>query len=474
MKRSHWVGSNSRPPDYESGAIPAKPQWRKPWAATDGHKPHGQKPSVDEGRGPATTMGEGDSVRYRNAVLYDETGNKHVGDVLLHQDGSWSSSNGDEDVKQDVDGSNRLITRSLQNWHTHLAMQLNARDFSDGFPLHRWLNEAIFPTEAKITPEFVKVGAQAAAAELIKTGTSFAADMYFYPAVTGEVLDKAGLRGLIGGPVSDAALPSHEDAQSALDELDSMLKHQSPLDKVQYAIATHSVYLCSEETLRRASELAEKRDARLHIHVSETRKEVAECHEKTGLYPVEYLDSIDFFKPGTICAHASWMKKNEIRTLARHEATAVHCPSSNMKLACGGTLSLPAFNEAGVDVRIGTDGAASSGSGLNLLAEARLAALVQRHDHWDPTLMTAKDAFAMATKGSQDWAVWDIDDIRMRPTGRSNNRHITNLLFNGATCLDLWVGGDAVRFDGTTQTLDERQSWLDLDAAVQTYYEGVE
>ncbi len=474
MKRSHWGGSNSRPPDYESGAIPAKPQWRKPWAATDGHKPHGQKPSVDEGRGPATTMGEGDSVRYRNAVLYDETGNKHVGDVLLHQDGSWSPSNGDEDVKQDVDGSNRLITRSLQNWHTHLAMQLNARDFSDGFPLHRWLNEAIFPTEAKITPEFVKVGAQAAAAELIKTGTSFAADMYFYPAVTGEVLDKAGLRGLIGGPVSDAALPSHEDAESALDELDSMLKHQSPLDKVQYAIATHSVYLCSEETLRRASELAEKRDARLHIHVSETRKEVAECHEKTGLYPVEYLDSIDFFKPGTICAHASWMKKNEIRTLARHEATAVHCPSSNMKLACGGTLSLPAFNEAGVDVRIGTDGAASSGSGLNLLAEARLAALVQRHDHWDPTLMTAKDAFAMATKGSQDWAVWDIDDIRMRPTGRSNNRHITNLLFNGATCLDLWVGGDAVRFDGTTQTLDERQSWLDLDAAVQTYYEGVE
>lgn len=474
MKRSHWGGSNSRPPDYESGAIPAKPQWRKPWAATDGHKPHGQKPSVDEGRGPAATMGEGDSVRYRNAVLYEETGNKHVGDVLLHQDGSWSFSNGDEDVKQDVDGSNRLITRSLQNWHTHLAMQLNARDFSDGFPLHRWLNEAIFPTEAKITPEFVKVGAQAAAAELIKTGTSFAADMYFYPAITGEVLDKAGLRGLIGGPVSDAALPSHEDAQSALDELDSMLKHQSPLDKVQYAIATHSVYLCSEETLRRASELAEKRDARLHIHVSETRKEVAECHEKTGLYPVEYLDSIDFFKPGTICAHASWMKKNEIRTLARHEATAVHCPSSNMKLACGGTLSLPAFNEAGVDVRIGTDGAASSGSGLNLLAEARLAALVQRHDHWDPTLMTAKDAFAMATKGSQDWAVWDIDDIRMRPTGRSNNRHITNLLFNGATCLDLWIGGDAVRFDGTTQTLDERQSWLDLDEAVQTYYDGVE
>jgi 5-methylthioadenosine/S-adenosylhomocysteine deaminase len=192
------------------------------------------------------------------------------------------------------------------------------------------------------------------------------------------------------------------------------------------------------------------------------------------MYPVEYLDSIDFFQPGTICAHASWVKKNEIRMLAKHQATAVHCPSSNMKLACGGTLSLPAFNEAGVDVRLGTDGAASSGSGLNLLAEARLAALVQRHDHWDPTLMTANDAFQMATKGSQDWAVWDIDDIRMRPVGRSNNRHITNLLFNGARCLDLWVGGEALRFDGTTHSLDEQQSWMALDEAVQTYYDGVE
>ena len=425
-------------------------------------------------RVPQQSMGEDGAVRYRNTVLYDEEAKKYVGDVLLHADGTWAASNGDEDVKMDIDGSGRLITRSLQNWHTHLAMQLNARDFSDGFPLHRWLNEAIFPTEARITPDFVRVGAKSAAAEMIKTGSSFAADMYFYPAVTGEVLEQAGLRGLIGGPVSDAALPSHEDAKSALDELDTMLKQQSPLDTIQYAIATHSVYLCSEETLRRASELAERRNARLHIHVSETRKEVADCHKETGMYPVEYLDSIDFFQPGTVCAHASWMKKNEIRTLARHEVTAVHCPSSNMKLACGGTMSLPAFNDAGVDVRLGTDGAASSGNGLDVLAEARLAALVQRHDHWDPTLMTAQNAFSMATKGSQDWAVWNIDDVRMRPAGRSNNRHITNLLFNGAECLDLWVGGKALRLDGTTKTIDERQSWLDLDQAVQTYYEGVE
>lgn len=419
-------------------------------------------------------MGEGNSVRYTNAVLYDDNLNKHVGDFLLNPDGSWGASKGDEDVLKTIDGSNRLLTRSLQNWHTHLAMQLNARDFSDGFPLHRWLNEAIFPTEAKLNSDFVRIGAKSAAAELIKTGTSFAADMYFYPMITGEVLTDAGIRGLLGGPVSDSAIPNHDSAISALDELDSLLKTNSSDDLVQYAIATHSVYLCSEDTLTRARDLAAKRNARLHIHVSETRNEVAQHFSKTGMYPVEYLNSLDFFQPGTICAHASWVKKNEIRIMAEHDVTAVHCPSSNMKLACGGTLSLPPYLESGVDVRIGTDGAASSGNGLNLLAEARLASLIQRHDHWDATLMPANDAFSMATKGSKDWVAWNLDDIRMRPLGRSNNRHIANLIYNGAECLDMWVNGREIRNDGKTLTLNEKETWTQLDDAVMSYYDGVE
>ena len=414
------------------------------------------------------------AARYTNSVLYDDKGEKHLGDFLIHDDGSWSKSNGDEDVRQVIDGSSKLLTRSLQNWHTHLAMQLNARDFSDGFVLDRWLNEAIFPTEAKLNPEYVRVGATAAACELIATGSSFAADMYFYPAVTGQILNNAGIRGLVGGPVSDFALPSHHDAKSALDELDSLLSKQSSTDRIQYAIATHSVYTCTEETLVKASELAEKRSGRLHIHVSETRKEVADCFEKTGKYPVEYLDSLDFFKPNTVCAHASWVKKNEIRILKKHDVTTVHCPSSNMKLACGGTLSLPAFQAEGVDVRIGTDGAASSGNGLNILAEARTAALVQRHDHWDPTLLPAKDVFQMITKDSRDWVAWDLEDLRMFPRGRSNNRHVANLVFNGARCLDMWVDGVAVRMDGITQTIDEKLAMQELDASVESYYEGIE
>tara|TARA_B100000925_G_scaffold287653_1_gene267283 strand:- start:5487 stop:6749 length:1263 start_codon:yes stop_codon:yes gene_type:complete len=415
-----------------------------------------------------------DPVRYTDTVLVDDEQRLHRGDVLLHPDGRWSMSKGDEDVVETIDGRDRLITRSLQNWHTHLAMQLNARDFSDGYPLHRWLEEAIFPTEARLNPTYVETGARAAAAELLRTGCTFAADMYFHPEVTGSVLHDAGMRGLVGGPISDRALPSHDNAEDALRDLEGLLANNTANDSVQYAIAAHSVYLCSDETLLKAKEVAERHGARIHIHVSETRKEIADCHERTGRYPVEHLDHLGVLNEGTVLAHASWVKKREIRMMAEAGATAVHCPSSNMKLACGGTLSMPPYLEAGVDVRLGTDGAASSGSGLNLLAEARLASLVQRHDHWDATMMTASQAFAMATKDSQDWVAWNLDDIRMHPRGRSDNRHLANLVFNGTDCLDVWAQGRALRRDGTTLSIDERAAASALNDAVESYYEGVE
>ena len=415
-----------------------------------------------------------DPVRYTDAVLVDDEQRLHRGDVLLHPDGRWSTSKGDEDVVETVDGRDRLITRSLQNWHTHLAMQLNARDFSDGYPLHRWLEEAIFPTEARLNPMYVETGARAAAAELLRTGCTFAADMYFHPEVTGSVLQEAGMRGLVGGPISDRALPSHDSAEDALRDLELLLANNDASNSVQYAIAAHSVYLCSDETLLKAKDVAERHGARIHIHVSETRKEIADCHERTGRYPVEHLDHLGVLNEGTVLAHASWVKKREIRMMAEAGATAVHCPSSNMKLACGGTLSMPPYLEAGVDVRLGTDGAASSGSGLNLLAEARLASLVQRHDHWDATMMTASQAFAMATKGSQDWVAWNLDDIRMHPRGRSDNRHLANLVFNGTDCLDVWAQGRALRRDGVTLSIDERAAASALNDAVESYYEDVE
>ena len=419
-------------------------------------------------------MGEDLAVRYRDTVLIDDDQNIQYGSFLLHPDGSWSKSKGDEDVAEDIDGSSRLLTRTFQNWHTHLAMQLNARDFSDGFPLKEWLEQAIFPTEERIDVNMVRAGSTAGAAELIRTGSSFCADMYFYPATTAEVLDKAGLRGLVGGPVSDWALPSHPDSGSALNELDGLLAQNGKHPRIDYAIATHSVYLCTQETLEQARDLATKHDAVCHIHVSETRKEVADCKAKTGLYPFEYLDSIDFLREGTICAHSSWVKKSEYAMMAERGVKAVHCPSSNMKLACGGTMSWSAVKEAGIDIRIGTDGGGSSGNGLDMRSETKLASLVQRHDHWDPTMLPAKEVFSIASKGSKDWAAWNLDDIRMRPVGASSNRHLSNLIFSGADCLDMLVEGRFLRRDGKTLSLDESKAIDELDNAVSEYYADLE
>ena len=416
------------------------------------------------------TMDEAVS-RYRGAVLIDDSGKTHIGDFLLHSDGNWSPSKGDEDVINNLDGKGRLITRTFQNWHTHLPMQLNARDFSDGLPLEEWLSQSIFPTEMHLTPEFAQIGALAGACEMIRTGSSFACDMYHFPSAIAEALNIAGVRGVVCGPQTHWPPQDGGDDGSVRRELDSLLASNNVDDKVQYGVATHAIYTCDEDTLLGGKELAEKHDSLLHIHVSETRKEVAECHERTGMYPVEYLDSIDYFLPEqTICAHGSWVKKSEMRLMAKNKAQLSHCPSSNMKLACGGTASLPAYFDAGVEVRLGTDGPASSGSGLDMAHEARMACLVQRHDHWDASALLAKQAFSMATKGSKDWAVWDLDDIRMTPYGKDNERHISNLIYNGANCLDMWVEDKALMRDGKITTLNETEVIQQLNDTVAKYY----
>ena len=417
-----------------------------------------------------------EGILYKNAILIDDNQQRHLGNFIISADGSWSAANGDEDVSETIDGSNRLITRSLQNWHTHLAMQLNARDFSDGSPLDEWLRDSIFPTELRLSRGICRVGVAAAAAEMISTGCSFANDMYHFPGEIGPVLANAGLRAKVSGPVTTWPPTATGDDEEAFRRLQNLLADGTIGDgRVSYGVASHSIYTCSEETLLKGRDLALEYDANLHIHVSETRKEVADCFAKHGMYPIEYLDSIDYLVDGKVnCAHGSWAKKNEMRILAARNAKILHCPSSNMKLACGGTLSLPAYLEAGVDVRLGTDGSASNGNGLDVLAEARTAILVQRHDHWNARELTASTAFAMATAGSKDWAVWDLNNIRMHPVGRSNNRHIANLVYNGTDCLDLWVDGNALRRDGKTLTLDETKVIEELNLAVEDYYQDIE
>ncbi len=411
--------------------------------------------------------------RITGAWLIDDNCVIKKGDFLLHQDGGFSESKGDEDVVDVIDGSTRLVTRSLQNWHTHMAMVLN-KSMGEGLPLMEWLETSIFPVEKGLTSDFVKIGTRAAAAEMISTGTTFACDMYYHPEVVGGVLAESGLRAKVCGPITDFPTPSYPDgANQALKKVESLLSDGSPSpERVEFGIGTHSVYTCSEETLLRASEISKKTGCTLSIHSSETRKEVADCHAEHGMYPIEYLDSIDYFTEGTVCAHCGWVTKKEMRILSSHGAHAVHCPTSNQKLACGGTMSFPAMKEAGVDVRLGTDGAASNNS-LDMRAESKVASLVQRHDHWDARILGPEETWGLATKGSEDWVTWDLDDIRMRPWGSGGERILANLIYSGAKVLDVFVGGEALRRDGVTLSIDEKAAGLDLEMAVEDYYQEV-
>ena len=412
--------------------------------------------------------------RVTGTRLIDHDGAVQHGDFLLHSDGSYSASKGDEDVLETIDGSNRLITRSFQNWHTHLAMILN-RGMGEGLPLMEWLETSIFPVEKGLTPELVETGTRAAAAEMIATGTTYACDMYFHTETIGETLAETGVRATLCGPITDGLTPNFKPGSGdALRHMESLIKSPSPRPgRIEYGVGTHSVYVCDEEILLKGSELAKNTGSMLHIHTSETRKEVADCHAEHGMYPVEYLDSIGYFQSaddgGTVCAHCGWVTKKEMRILAGLGAHAVHCPTSNQKLACGGTMSYPAMREAGVDVRLGTDGAASNNS-LNMRAEAKAASVVQRHDHWSARILDPVETWQLATKDSVDWVSWDLDDVRMRPWGRDGRRLLANLIYSGARCLDVVVDGQALRRDGVTLSVDETAAGSDLEDVVSDYY----
>ncbi len=391
------------------------------------------------------------------------------GDFLLHEDGSFSASKGHEDVIEEISGQDRIITRSFQNWHTHSAMVLN-KSFGEGLPLMEWLETAIFPVEKGLTPEFVRIGTLAAAAEMISTGTTFACDMYYFPEIVANSFSESGIRAKVCGAVSDK--DEIKDSKIALKDIEKLLSSgHNEADRIEYGIGPHSVYTCEEETLKQSSELSKKYGCSLSIHASETRKEVTDCYGIHGMYPIEYLESIDFLSECTICAHCGWVTKKEMRILARHGTHAVHCPTSNQKLACGGTLSYPAMKDAEVSVFLGTDGAASNNS-LDMRSEAKTASLIQKHDHWDASILNPEETWKLATNKSKDWISWDLEDIRLRPWGESDSRLLSNLLYSGGNILDVFVNGEAVRRNGVTLTINEKEIAKELENSVKDYYDS--
>jgi 5-methylthioadenosine/S-adenosylhomocysteine deaminase len=291
-----------------------------------------------------------------------------------------------------LDAAGAHLVPPLVNGHTHAAMTL-FRGSGGDLPLMPWLQERIWPVEAKLDADDVYWGARLACAEMIRSGTTRFWDMYWHPEATARAVEESGIRAAIGAPLFDATSSFEELCNSALRSLDALSRF-GPL--VTPALAPHAIYTVSEESLRWIGELSAERELPVQIHLSETEKEVQDCLAEHGERPAHYLDRLGLLTERTILAHGVWLDPEELALVAERGATVVSNPAANMKLAVGGVFPYPAAKAAGVPVGLGTDGAGSNDS-LDLLADLKLFALAQKHAAADPTAIEAGEAWAVAT-----------------------------------------------------------------------------
>lgn len=291
-----------------------------------------------------------------------------------------------------IDAGGAHLVPPLVNGHTHAAMTL-FRGSGGDLPLMPWLEEKIWPVEAKLSDEDVYWGARLACAEMLRSGTTRFWDMYWHPAATARAVADAGIRATIGAPLFDLHGSPQKLRESARRSLEA-LADCGP--EITPALAPHAIYTVSEESLRWIGELSAERELPVQIHLSETEGEVQDCIAAHGVRPAFYLDRLGLLSERTVLAHGVWLDPEELALLAERGATVVTNPVANMKLAVGGVFPFPAARAAGVAVGLGTDGAGSNDS-LDLLADAKSFALVQKHAAADPTAIDAAEALAVAT-----------------------------------------------------------------------------
>jgi 5-methylthioadenosine/S-adenosylhomocysteine deaminase len=293
------------------------------------------------------------------------------------------------------DRSNHVLLPGLVNAHTHAAMTL-FRGLADDLPLDTWLGERIWPAEARwVGPDFVADGTRLAVAEMLRGGITCFSDMYYHPDVTGTVAAEAGMRAVLGMIALDFPTAWAKDAEEYLRkglEVHDRFKAE-PL--ITTSFAPHAPYSVADGTLTRIRRLADELDLPVHTHVHETAAEVAEAVAKTGRRPLARLADLGLVTPALIGVHATELTADEIELLASAGASVVHCPRSNLKLASG-LCPVARLAAAGVNVALGTDGAASNNR-LDLWSEMQTAALLAKHASGSAAAMPAAAALRMAT-----------------------------------------------------------------------------
>ncbi len=298
-----------------------------------------------------------------------------------------------------IDAEGKILLPGLINTHTHLSMTL-FRGLADDLSLDSWLNDHIWPMEANLNGDYCYIGALLGAVELIKSGTTTFSDMYFYMEDVARAVEDAGIRAVLSYGMIDFG--DAERRENELNENLELFKNCNGMadGRIKVFLGPHSPYTASEELLIRTRELADEDNMGIHIHDSETQKEIDDVSAEKGLRPFEYLEKIGLLGPDVVAAHCVWLSDEEIDIIKKHDVKVSHNPCSNMKLASG-ISPVSKLIENDICVSIGTDGA-SSNNNLDLIEELKTASLLQKVATLDPKVLSSDEAVEMATiKGAE-------------------------------------------------------------------------
>lgn len=307
-----------------------------------------------------------------------------------------------------IDGRGKFAVPGLVNAHTHASMTL-LRSYSDDKALMEWLNKDIWPIEAKMNRGDIRAGAELAAVEMIKSGTTAFADMYGpFMELVAEVVEESGLRGVLCRGIIGVAPDSDVKLQENVDLYKNW--HGKANGRISIMFGPHAIFTCPPDFLRKVCNEAAKLNAEIHIHMNETLDEVNGCIKNYGKRPFEVVVETGLFDLGTLAAHCVHLSDNEIEIIKAKNIRVAHNPGSNMKLASG-IAPVPKLLAEGVTVALGTDGA-SSNNNLDMLEEIKLAALLHKVDKFDPLVIPAIEALKMGTEnGAKAIGLNDVGKI---------------------------------------------------------------
>jgi len=341
-----------------------------------------------------------------------------------------------ETGEEEIDCSRRIVLPGIVNAHTHSPMVM-LRGYCDDLELHEWLSR-VWEVERHLDERLIELGSELAIIEMLSTGTTAFIDMYFYPHITAQVAKKYGIRAFLSPPFIEVLISSDK----CLKELEDFIRTYSGDRLVKPIVNVHSIYTCSIECVKRAHEIAIENRLIMHIHVSETRKEVYECKKKYGKFPVELLYDIGVLSENTHLVHLGWVTSREIELIRETGASVTHCPVSNMKLATAGFFPFYEMMMQGIRVTIGTDGAASNNC-LDMFREMKTAVLLQRNNYWDTRIKASHVLKAATLNGYRvlridggdigpgkiaDLVMLDLDSIYLQPIREDNL--ISNIVYS--------------------------------------------